>query len=116
MLQKIEAKLHEVSGLVFYGSADDIANNVLWQYTVFWRDRTTRNQNNTGFTDYYSVAIVHENFVPDEMIYLMISKMEELPGVRLSTEDIRFDYSAKPGTNAVVEIATLTFCCSRKRV
>ena len=116
MLQRIESKLHEVSGMVFYGSADDVANNALWQYTVFWRDRTARSQNNSSFTDYYTVAIVHENFVPDEMIYLTISKMEELPGVRLSNGDIRFDYSYKPGTNAVIEIATLTFSCVRKRV
>lgn len=116
MLQQIESKLHEIYGTVFYGSADDVANNVLWQYTVFWRDRTTRSQNNTSFSDYYSVAIVHENFVPDEMIYLTISKMEELPGVRLSNEDIRFDYSFKPGTNAVIEIVTLAFSCSRKQV
>lgn len=116
MLQQIETKLREVADLVFYGSADDVANNALWNYIVFWRDRTARNQGNTGFTDYYSVAIVHENWVPDEMIEVVISKLETLQGVRLANSDIGFNYTFKPSTNAVVEIATLTFSRTRKRV
>lgn len=116
MLQQIEAKLREVADLVFYGSADDVANNVLWQYIVFWRERTARNQNNNSFTDFYSVAIVHENWVPDEMISEVIEKLEQLPGVRLANSDIGFNYTFKPSTNAVIEIATLTFSRARKRV
>jgi len=116
LLVDIETKLREVADLVFYGSADDVANNAIWDYIVFWRDRTARNQNNTGFTDYYSVAIVHENWVPDEMIEATIEKIESLPGVRLASSDIDFNYSRKPSTNAVIEIATLTFSRARKRV
>lgn len=116
MLEQFEAKLREVADLVFYGSADDVANNVLWKYIVFWRARTVRNQNNTGYTDYYSVAIVHENWVPDEMISEVVETLEQLPGVRLASSDIEFDYTRKPSTNAVIEIATLSFSRARKRV
>lgn len=116
MLEQFEAKLREVADLVFYGSADDVANNALWEYIVFWRDRTARNPNNTGFTDYYSVAFVCENFVPDEKVAAIIEKIEALPGVRLANSDIEFNYTRKPSTNAVIEIATLTFSRARKRV
>lgn len=116
MLEQLETKLREVADLVFYGSADDVENAALWNYIVFFRDRIARNPNNTGYTDYYTVAIVHENWVPDEMIEVVISKLESLPGVRLANSDIGFDYSRKPSTNAVVEIATLTFSRARKRV
>ena len=116
MLKEFEAKLREVADLVFYGSADDVANNSLWEYIVFWRDRTARNQNNTGFTDYYSVAFVSENYVPDERLNAIIDKIEGLPGVRLANSDIEFNYTRKPSTNAVIEIATLTFYRARKRV
>lgn len=116
MLQQIETKLREVADLVFYGSADDIAGNVLWKYIVFWRDRATRTSTNNSFTDYYSVSIVHENWVPDEMISDVIEKLESLPGVRLANSDIGFNYTFKPNTSAVIEIATLTFSRARKRV
>ena len=116
MLQAIEQALREIQEPVFYGSADDVGNASLWNYIVFFRDRRARNQNNTGFTDYFTVAIVHENWVLDEMIDAVIDKLEALPGMRLANSDVSFDYTRKPGTNAVIEVATLTFSRARKRV
>lgn len=116
MLQTIESTLREVQEPVFYGSADDVGNAALWNYIVFFRDRRARNQNNTGYTDYFTVAIVHENWVPDEMIEAIIEKLEALPGFRLANTDVAFDYTRKPGTNAVIELATLAFSRARKRV
>lgn len=116
LLQQIEAKLREVSDLVFYGSADDEDNISLWNYVVFFRDTIRRNPNNTGFSDYYIVAIVHENWVPQEMIDNAIERLETLPGLRLAQSDIEFDYSRKPGTKAVVEAALIPFVRSRKKV
>ena len=116
MLQAIEAALREVQEPVFYGSADDVGNAALWNYIVFFRDRRARNQNNSGYTDYFIIAIIHENWVPSEMIDAVIERMETLPGIRLANTDISFDYTRKPGTNAVIEVATLTFAHARKRV
>jgi len=39
-----------------------------------------------------------------------------LPGIRIANTDVVFDYTRKPGTNAVIEVATLTFSRARKRV
>lgn len=114
MLQKIEAALKGVLEPVFYGSADDVGNNALWNYIVFFRDRTSRTANNTSFTDYYTVAIINENYVPDDLISSVISVMESIPSIRLANSDIDFSYSRKPSTNAVIEIATLTFSRARR--
>ena len=116
MLELIESKLQEVLNPVYYGTAGNVENIDLWNYIVFWRDSTKRSTNNTSFTDYYTVAIIHENWVPDDLIEQIITNMESIRGVRLATSDIDFNYSRKPSTDAVIEIATLTFCCPRKRV
>lgn len=116
MLQTIEAALREVMPLVFYGTADDVGNAALWNYCVFFRERISQNQSKTGFTDYYTVALVHEDWIPDEAISDTIAALEALPGIRLASQDIDVNYMRKPGTNAVVEIATLSFSHSRKRV
>ena len=116
MLEQIESKLQEIMNPVYYGSAREDENIALWNYFVFWRDSIKRSANNTSYTDYYSVAIVHENWVPNELIYETISNMESIPGMRLANSEIGFNYSRKSSTDAVIEIATLTFCCPRKRV
>lgn len=115
MLDKIKEKLLEVSDVVFYGQADEIAPNVLWNYVVFWRGRTRRNEHNTAFTHGYKVAIVNEEWVPEELIDSVIEKMESLPGMCLSSEDITFEYTRKPSTNAVLEIAIVSFSRARKK-
>lgn len=116
MLELIESKLQEVLNPVYYGSAGEVENTALWNYIVFWRDSTKRSTNYTSFTDYYTVAIVHENWVPDDLIEKIITNMESIRGVRLANSDIDFNYSRKPSTDAVIEIATLTFYCPRKQV
>lgn len=116
MLEKIEAKLKEVMPLVFYGMADEIGNAPLWNYIVFFRETTSRNNQNLSYTDHYSVGIVCENWVKNEIISDVIEKLESLPGLRLASSDIGFDYARKPGTNAVVEVASIPFIHVRKKV
>ena len=115
MLDKIKQKLLEVSDVVFYGQADEIAPNVLWNYVVFWRGGMNRNENNTGYTHSYKVAIVNEEWVPEELIDSVIEKMESIPGMRLSRENVSFEYTRKPSTNAVLEIVILSFSRARKK-
>lgn len=116
MLQTIEAALKEVCEPVFYGAANDLNNAALWNYIVFFRDRTSRSATNKGFSDYFRVGIVHENWVPVEMIDAVVEKMENIPGMRLAESDIDFDYTVKPGTSAIIEVASLAFVRPRKRV
>lgn len=115
MLEQIETKLKEVCNTVFYGVADDLGNVALWNYIVFRREKIRRSESNNGFSDYYTVGIVHENYVPDEMIDAVIAAMESLPGMRLANSDVEFDYTRKPGTNAVIEVASVTFVRPKKK-
>lgn len=116
MLKAIESKLYEVADRVYYGAADDADNISLWNYIVFLRDTIRRSETSTGYSDYYTVAIIHENWVPQEMIDAVIDKLETLKGVRLAKTDIEFDYTRKPGTNAVIEVASIPFVHARKKV
>lgn len=116
MLEQIESALKEVLEPVFYGSADDIDNSALWNYIVFFRDTTNRSEGNLSYADYYTVAIIHENWVPNELIEAVITKMEALKGMRLAKADIEFEYSRKPSTNAVIEVAAIPFVLARKKV
>lgn len=116
MLKPIESKLYEVADKVYYGAADEADNIALWNYIVFLRNTIRRGPNNTSYSNYYTVAIVHENWVPQEMIDAVIEKVESLPGMRLAQSDIEFDYTRKPGTNAVIEVASIPFVHARKKV
>ena len=115
MLQAIEAALREVQEPVFYGSADDVGNSALWNYIVFFRDTTTRSDTNTSYTDRYTVALIHENWVPNELIDAVIEKMEAIKGMRMAKADVDFEYTRKPSTNAVIEVAVIPFIHTRKK-
>ncbi len=115
MLEKIQTKLRGVSERVYYGSADNIDNAALWDYIVFFRERTARSMNATSYTDYFTVAVVCENWIPQELIISVIEAMESIAGMRLAKSDIEYNYTRKPSTNAVIEIATMSFGVPRKK-
>ena len=116
MLQTIEAKLKEVVEPVFYGSADDVGNAALWNYIVFFRANTKRSETNKGWSDYYTVALVHEDWVPLDLVEKVVEKLEAIPGMHMAKSDIDYNYTRKPSTNAVVEIASIPFVHARKKV
>ena len=111
MLDQIREALEKVLPDVYYGAAGNVSNVTLWKYIVFSRDHWKRSTNNNSYTEYYTVAIVCENAVPAELLHEVIRAMEALPGVRLANADIDFEYTTKPSTNKVVEIAMPMFSC-----
>ena len=114
ILDDISAKLHEVDSRVYYGMVDNEVRETVWDYIVFNRSTFAAAQNRTGYSDYYDVHIIRENFIPEELDTEVIAKMSEIPGVRLVGEDGRYDYLQKSKTDTVVEILTLTFVRARK--
>ena len=116
MLETIENKLMELGFPVYYGIAKEAKAGALWNYIVFNRDRTVRSQNRTGYSDYFQVALVHENFIPVGIVENIVDKMESIPGMRLAQEDIQYTYTEKDSTKAVVELTVMSFVCPRKRV
>lgn len=114
ILDDIKTKLEEVDEKVYYGMVDDEVRETVWNYTVFNRVSLKPVQNRTGYSDYYDVHIIRENFVPEGLDIEVINKMLEIDGMRLAGGDGSYNYVKKPNTNIVVEMLTLQFVRARK--
>ena len=115
ILEQIKNKLLEIDHNVFYGMVDDSMQTTLWNYIVFHRSKLSSNANKTGFSDYYSVHIIRENWIPEGMDIEVINKMLEIDGMRLAGNDGTYNYILKPKTNTVIEMLSLEFVKTRKR-
>lgn len=115
MLTEIKRKLEEIDPNVFYGMVDKSVAAKAWDYTVFGRKNLSAAANKTGYTTYYWVAIVREDFVPEGTEISVIDKMLEIDGMRLSSTDGQYEYIMKPNTNTVIEVLTLEFYKADKR-
>lgn len=127
ILDRIEKTLtklsteHEVKmDGVFYGACTE-SKLSKWNYFVFNRGKTTKNNNGTR-TDLqttYEVHIVHEGHVPEGYVKDVIDALQaqDEPGtkLKLNNDDITYDYTFKQNTNMVVEVATITFYHPEKR-
>lgn len=109
MLQEISDALESTGEKVWYGQADELNAEDAWNYIVFYRLNLGVNQSKTSFVDVYEVAIVHEEYIPDEIISAVISAMRSIPGMRLYNTDGVYQYTTKPNTRNVIEILTLDF-------
>ncbi len=114
ILEDIEAKLLSVDNRVYYGLVDTNDAEKQWDYIVFSRKALRRNDNNRGYTDRFTVAIIRENYIPEGLDITVIEKLCEIPGVRLASLDCQYQYTRKPNTNTVVELLTMEFVKARK--
>ena len=115
MLTEIKQKLEEIDPNVFYGMADKSLADREWNYIVFGRRNLSAAPNKTGYTTYYWIAIVREDFVPEGTEISVINKMLEIDGMRLSSTNAQYEYIMKPNTNTVIEVLTLEFYKADKR-
>lgn len=111
--ETIRKKLEEIEPFVFYGTAANIEEEMLWNYIVFNREKRADSGNRTGKTYYFNVNIVRENEIPEELDDRVIEKMLEIPGIRIAG-DAQYLYTEKQSTGAVVELMTIPFCKSMK--
>ena len=92
-----------------------------WNYFVFNRKKTTKasSPNRVDLQTLYEVHIIHEDAVPEGYVQKVIEALQEQsdPGTKLkvTADDIDYDYTFKSSTNMVVEIATITFLHPEKR-
>lgn len=109
MLQEISAAL-ETTGLpVWYGKAGTLSGEDVWDYIVFMRTSLSPNESKRSLADGFTVAIVMEEFVPDDLASDVIKAMTGLPGVRLAQSGGTYQYTTKPNTDTVIEILMLDF-------
>ena len=109
ILDAIEEKLKEVDPCVFYGVAENIDSESLWNYIVFDRKLVKLNENKTSFIYRYRVHIVREVWVPEGIEEEVIKKMLEIKGMKLATNDMQYTRTTKGNTGAVVEALTIEF-------
>lgn len=112
MLNKLEEKLREIDDNVFYGVAGKNDKNIM-NYIVYGRETTDINNDKNAFTDRYVVAIVRENYIPENTFDGVLDKVEEA-GFRLSDKPVEYDYLQK-NADTVVEIAIIRFHKARRR-
>ena len=92
-----------------------------WNYFVFNRRKTTKasSTNRVDLQTLYEVHIIHENAVPEGYVQKVIDALqaqaESGTKLKLTADDIEYDYTFKGSTNMVVEVATLTFLHPEKR-
>lgn len=115
ILDEIKQALLAVDPVVFYGAVDDSMRETVWDYTVFERKNIKFSQNQTGKSYYFAIHVIRENYIPIGLEDDVISKMLEIPGMRLTSEEPQFEYVQKPGTNIIVEMLTIEFVLPMKR-
>lgn len=114
-LDAINEALQEVFDYpIYYGTASNIDKTQPWNYIVFSRENISANANLTSYVHHYNVAIIHEDFIPEDMFYKTIDTILSIPGMKFEGEVI-FDYMAKPGTTNVVELMVVRFYKAEKR-
>ena len=92
-----------------------------WNYFVFNRLRTTKNNQGSkvDLQTFYQVHVVHEDYIPEgyieTVINALLEKDESGTKLKMTNEDIQYDYTFKGNTNMVVEIATITLYHPEKR-
>ncbi len=114
ILDVIKEKLMEIDKQVYYGMADRSIKESLWNYIVFDRKIVRPNQNKTGFSYYFSVHIVREEYIPEGLDMQVIKKMQEIPGIKLAGTDMEYIYEVKPKTDTVVEMLSIDFVKAEK--
>ena len=114
ILKDIQDKLEEIDSNVFYGAVDRKMKELEWNYIVFNRGTLRSTKNKTGYSDYFDVHIVREEYIPEGLDEQVIDKMLEIDGMRLADVDGTYDHIYKDKTNNVVEMLSLRFVRARK--
>lgn len=114
ILQEIKEQLDTINSNNWYGMVDNIENLDVFDYIVFFRDKTVIDKTKNTLSDYYVVAIVQENFIEEDFILEVIEKMQNIKGMRVCNNDIYYEYTKKPNTDTILEIASISFVKARK--
>lgn len=102
---------------VWYGAcaAEELED---WNYFVFSRYKTKKSSNKKDMQTLYRVHIVHEDYIPEGYIEEVIAALEAQDSgakLRVTDDDIEYNYTFKSKTDMVVEIASIIFYHPEKR-
>ena len=113
ILKDIKNKLEEIDSNVFYGMVHSKMKETNWNYIVFNRKSLIPNTNKTSYSEVFSVHIIRENFIPEDLAIDVINKMQEIAGVRLAG-DGTYNYIEKSNTDMIVEMFSIDFVRAKK--
>jgi len=91
-----------------------------WNYFVYNRKKSKKaTGNRIDLQTYYEIHIIHEDYIPEGYVENVIEALQAEAGqgtkLKLTDDDITYDYVPKGSTGMYVEIATLTFFHPEKR-
>lgn len=116
MREKLKSALESINTNVVYGIlTEDLKQTDEWNYIVFGQEKIVKEESSKDLKYYYSVVIVREGYIPDDLISDVIDSVEKIPGLRLANGDHSFEYSQKGNTDFSVEILELRFVRKIKR-
>lgn len=112
MIDEIKKALQEVESKVYYG-VGRFQGRTDWDCIVFGRRRSEKTASGAGKSKRWFVAMVKEDFIPEDMEEKVIKAMQTL-GFKESSGGATYDYVEKTG-ETVVEIGTIEFVKTEKR-
>lgn len=100
---------------VYYGTSAEATGTVVYDYIVFWREQINWHVTSKGdYTEYYKVALVRQNFIPEDEETKVIDVLRKIPGLK-EDGNISYSYLTKPSTALAMEVAEYSFIAARKR-
>lgn len=113
--EKIEQALMRIDSNIYYGRVPESKIQENWNYFVFGKNSLRKEgANSIDLIDSYWIAIVRENYIPDDLVFEVIDKLSAIPGLKLTTDDGNYEYVFKNKTDLVVEVLTLSFSKVKK--
>ena len=113
MKDRIKEALKEIVPDVYYGSGR-FQGRKSWDCIVFGKRRTRKTNSGSGNTRRWFVAIVKEEYIPEELEKQVIKKMKDIGFKEAENTDTLYDYVEKAG-ECTVEICTMEFYKIEKR-
>ncbi len=111
MKDKVEEAIKEYEINYFYGQAT-LELNDKWNYSVFKRDTIDNSRTSSKLN--YTLAVVRENYIPEELIEDIINSILSKTNLKLRDTNFKFDYIYNPKSSIVCEVITIDFYQSTK--
>lgn len=114
---KVYEELIKIDKNTFFGLADEtfLKNTKSLDYIVYGPAGFSKaGTSGTDLTDYFTVAIIRENFVSDDLKQNVIRSMLSIPGIRLADKDAQSSFMKKGNTDTLVELLIITFAKARR--
>ena len=109
ILQSIQSTLEEFNYPVFYGRSFAKENDD-WNYFVFNRYYIEKaGKSLCDFKYHYQIHIIMEDYIEEGFEQQVIKAIQEKTGLKLTSDNMQFNYVTKNGTDLVVEMLTLQF-------